>query len=104
MSDTQDKKLEAMLQSRVVEPPGTDLAERIIFKAQELPQTQPITLTEWIKRLFGEFHLPQPAYVLACTLMLGLVVGFTAPVETPTPERADAAYVQGFFDADEPIL
>lgn len=104
MSDTKDKKLETMLQSRRVEPARADLAERIILKAQGVPQNQTITLGHWVKRLFGEFYMPQPVYVLACTLILGLVIGFNAPLETTTPEDADAVHVQSFLYVDEGLL
>lgn len=104
MSDTQtqkDQKLEAMLQSRRFEAASPDLAERIVLKAQRISQNQTTTLTEWMRQLFAEFHLPRPAYVLAGALMLGIAVGFNAPLDTTTPDDADRVYVQSFLYADE---
>lgn len=102
MSDTQkqkDQKLEVMLQARRFEAASPDLVERIVLKAQRIPQNQ--TLTQWVRQLFAEFHLPRPAYVLAGALMLGIAVGFNTPLNTTTPDDADRAYVQSFLYADE---
>jgi hypothetical protein len=107
MSTTQDQKeqkLEAMLQSRRVEPASPDLAERIISKARHLPQQQTISLTQWMKGLFAEFHLPRPAYVMASTLIFGFVVGFTIPQYPTTADDADSLPVQSFLYADEDLL
>jgi len=107
MSNTQDQreqKLEAMLQSRRVEPVSPDLAERIVRKAQHLPQNQTVPLTQWVRGLFTEFHLPRPAYVLVSTLIFGFVVGFTIPQYTTTADDADLIPVQSFLYADEDLL
>jgi hypothetical protein len=101
MSDADDKKLDEMLRSRRLQPAGPDLAERIILKALQTPQNQTIPLTEWMKRLFAEFHLPRPAYVLACTLILGIIAGFNAPADTTPADDADSVRVQSFLSADE---
>jgi hypothetical protein len=103
MSDIHDEKLETMLRSRRIEAAGPDLADRIILKAQRIPQRQPITLTEWANQLFSEFHLPRPAYVLACTLILGFVVGMATPVNMTT-DNSDAVAMQSFLYADEDVL
>ena len=107
MNDTQkqkDRKLEAMLQSRRCEPASPDLVERIVLKARSIPQNQTITLTQWVRRLFAEFHLPRPAYVLTGALIFGLVVGLNTPLGTTTPDDADPVYVQSFLYADEDPL
>jgi hypothetical protein len=103
MSNTHDEKLEELLRSRRFEPASPDLAERIVLKAQNIPQNQPIPLTQWMKQLFAEFHLPKPAYVLAGTLALGFVVGFYRPLDT-IPDDADTVHVQSFLYADEEPL
>jgi hypothetical protein len=107
MSTTQEQKeqkLEAMLQSRQFEPAGPDLAERIVRKAQQISQTQAISLTQWVKRLFAEFHLPRPAYVIASTLIFGFVVGFTVPQHKTIADDADSIPVQSFLYVDEDML
>jgi hypothetical protein len=104
MSDKQDEKLDAMLRARQVEPASADLAQRIILKAQSLPQNQTVPLWQWIKQLFAEFHLPKPAYVLAGTLILGFVVGLNVPLNTTAGDDLDVDQVQGFLYADEAIL
>lgn len=103
MSDFNDEKLDEMLKSRRLEPAGPDLAQRIILKAQQTRQNQTIPLTEWMKRLFAEFHLPRPAYVIACALILGILVGLYNPLDTATDD-ADPVYLQSFLYADEEAL
>ena len=107
MSTTQDQKeqkLEVMLQSRRLEPASPDLAERIVHKARHLTQNQTVSLTQWMKGLFAEFHLPRPAYVLASALIFGFVVGFTVPQKTTPADDADSLSVQSFLYADEDDL
>jgi hypothetical protein len=102
--DQKEQKLEALLQSRRLEPASPDLAERIIRKAQLLPQQQSVSLGRWISELFTDFHLPRPAYVLVSTLIFGFVVGFTIPQYTTSIDEADAITVQSFLYADEDVL
>ena len=107
MNNTQDhkeQKLEAMLRSRRIEPASSDLAERIVRKAQQMPQNQTVFLTQWVRGLFAEFHLPRPAYVLVSTLIFGFIVGFTIPQYTTTADDADPIPVQSFLYADEDML
>lgn len=104
MSDIHDEKLEAMLKSRRLEAASADLADRIILRAQSIPQNQTITLAQWVKQVFAEFHLPRPAYVLACTLVFGLVAGLYLPLDTPPADDADPVHVQSFLYADEGML
>lgn len=99
MSDRQDEKLEAMLHERRLEPASPDLAQRIVLKAQRLPQKQPLPLWQWIRQLFAEFHLPKPAYVIVSTLVLGIVVGFSTPESTALNDEESS--VQSFLYADE---
>jgi hypothetical protein len=104
MSDREDEKLDAMLRDRRIEPASADLAQRIILKAQSLPQNQTMPIWQSIRQLFAEFHLPRPAYVFACTLILGFVVGFNTPLNTTTADDLETDQVQGFLYADEAIL
>ena len=100
MSDRQDEKLEAMLRTRRVEPASRDLAQRIILKAQSLPQNQILPFPQWLRQLFAEFHLPKPAYVVASALVLGIVVGLSTPDRIASKDD-DSASVQSFLYADE---
>ncbi len=102
MSDRQEDKLDALLRSRRIEPSSPDLAQRIILKAQGLPQNQAVSLGQWIRQLFAEFHLPRPAYVIASTLILGVIVGFNTPLDTPGDD-SESVYVQSLY-ADEDVL
>jgi hypothetical protein len=100
MSDEQDAKLDAMLRARRLEDVGPELAQRIILKAQSLPQNRTVSPWEWIRQLFGELHLPRPAYVVASALVLGILVGVITPDATVSRDE-EAASAQGFLDADE---
>lgn len=104
MNTNPDKKLETMLQSRRIESASPDLAQRIILKAEAIPQVQTSTLIEWIQRLFAEFHLPKPGYVLAATLVLGFVVGLNSPLNNRSDTDTLSANAEGFLYADETIL
>lgn len=104
MSAMNDQRLEEMLRSRRLEPPSSDLAERIILKAQAIPQNQALPLGQSIRRLFAEFHLPKPAYVLAGTLLIGLFLGFNNPFDTAPADGINPPAAQSFLYADEDDL
>jgi len=104
MKDPRDGKLDSLLRSRRVEPASADLAQRIIFKARQLPQNQTVSLWQWIRQLCAELHLPKPGYVLAGALILGLVIGFSAPQNANLAADDGDASVQSFLSADEALL
>jgi hypothetical protein len=101
MSDNRDDKFEQMLRSRRLEPASPDLAQRIILKAQAMPQNKNLPLWQWIRQVCAEFHLPKPAYVLAGALIFGMVIGFNTPPDI-NPAIDDS--VQNFLSADEALL
>lgn len=103
MSNRQDARLEELLKTRPIESASSDLAERIILKARQTPQLAPFILRHWLKRVFAEFHLPNPAYVLAGTLIMGFVLGLNVPSNTNFDD-ADIVQVQSFLYSDEGIL
>jgi hypothetical protein len=103
MSDKQDERLEIMLKARSIESARPNLAERIILKARQTPQLEPFILRQWLKRVFAEFHLPNPAYVLAGTLVMGFVLGLNVPSAT-TADDPDTVQVQSFLYSDEGLL
>jgi hypothetical protein len=103
MSKMQDEKLEMLLKARQMEAASPDLAQRIIFKAQGIPQKRTNSLWQLLQQVFAEFHLAKPAYVLAATLLLGFIIGFSEPLGT-TANDTDGAQVQSFLYADESIL
>jgi hypothetical protein len=104
MSEMSNEKLEQMLRARRVAPPSADLAERIILKAQALPQVQGLALGQSIRRLFAEFHLPKPAYVLAGTLILGFALGFSDPFTQAPIDRGGSSSAQAFLYVEEDTL
>ena len=104
MSDNREDKLDQMLHSRRLEPASPDLGQRIIFKARQLPQTKTVPLWQSVRDLFGEFHLPKPAYVLASALVFGIVIGFSAPQDTTLAVDDGGVSIQGFLSDDEALL
>ena len=103
MATHQDEKIDEMLKARRIQSASPDLAQRIILKAQTTPQLQVFSLARWIKQTFAELHLPNPAYVLAGTLMMGFVLGLNVPSDTPI-ENAEAVQALSFLDPDEGLL
>ena len=104
MSENRDEKLDNLLRSRRVEPASPDLAQRIIFKARQLPQKKTMPLWQSVRELFGEFHLPKPAYILTGALVFGIVIGFSAPRDTAPAADDSGVSVQSFLSADEAML
>lgn len=106
MSDIHDEKLDALLRARRIETTGSGLAERIILRAQDIRQNPTISWFDRLKQLFAEFHLAQPGYVLACTLVLGLVVGFSTPLDVlnVSDRNSEAIPIHSFLYADEDVL
>jgi len=100
MADNEDTKLDALLRARRIEPASRDLAQRIIRTAQSVPQRETLPLLQWLRRLFAEFHLTKPAYVLVSALILGIIVGLSTP-EGAGSRNEESASVQGFLYADE---
>jgi hypothetical protein len=102
MNDERDDKLDLWLQQRKVTPASSDLAQRIILRAQQVPQIKSVSLWQSIRELCAEFHLPKPAYVLASALAVGLVIGFSTPQDNGSGKDVVAA--QSFLAIDEAML
>ena len=109
-TDRDDEKLEALLRSRPIEPPSTNLAARITLaaltrprtEARARPQSRPRSLGERLSDLFADLRLPQPAFALAALLLVGLVAGWSLELDAlVTGDDSDAVYVQSFLYPDE---
>ena len=96
-------EIDELLKARGIQAASPELAQRIILKAQMTPQVQVFSLGRWIKQTFAELHLPNPAYVLAGTLIMGFVLGLNVPSDTGT-ESAEAIQALSFLDPDEGLL
>ena len=104
MSEDQDERLDRMLHSRRIEPASRDLATRIILKAQSLPQVQNLSLWQAVRQLFAEFHLPQPGYVLATALILGMMLGFSTAPDNDQSGDPSSMSAQSYIAGDEELL
>jgi len=67
--------LDALLAKRHFEPAFPALSERIINAAKYSRSN--VRMTDWLKNLFADFHLPQPAYAFAAMLALGVSIGIS---------------------------
>lgn len=103
MNDERDDKLDLWLRQRQVTPATSDLAQRIILRAQQVPQVRAISLWQSIRELCAEFHLPKPAYILASALTIGLVIGFSTPQDSDSSGK-DVVAAQSFLAVDEAML
>jgi hypothetical protein len=92
-----DEKLNQLLKSVKVVPPRSNLAERIIAQAQPLSKNQPEPNTQilsvnkesFIKQILRSLVFPKPAYALACSMLVGVLVGWQNPdVNTNTMQVA----------------
>jgi hypothetical protein len=104
MSDPTDRgseRLEAMLRSRSFVPASPDLAERIVRAAQLTRHGPALSLGQWVQQLFAEYRLPEPVYVMAGTLLLGFVVGLSAPLLIDSREDAEPMQLQSFLYGEE---
>jgi hypothetical protein len=103
INDERDDKLDLWLRQRRLLPASSDLAQRIILRAQQVPQLKAVSLWQWIRELCAEFHLPKPAYVLASALTIGLVIGFSTPQDNDSSGK-DVVAAQSFLAVDEAML
>jgi hypothetical protein len=104
MTEKHDDKLESMLGSRQSHAASADLAERIILRAQSLPQIQNLSLWQSLRQLFVESRLPRPGYVLAGTLIFGMLVGYATARDETSIKETSYANTQSFLSGDEELL
>ena len=104
MERNDDKKLDSMLLSRRSQAASPDLAARIIRKAQAVPQIQNLSLWQSLRQLFVESRLPRPGYVLAATLIFGMLLGFATARDEAGIKETSYANPQSFLSGDEELL
>ena len=73
-----DEKLDQLLKSAVPIPPSSNLAERIIAQAATSQITAKIETGKrsLFKQILNNFILPKPAYALACSMLVGVLLGW----------------------------
>lgn len=98
----EDKKLDDLLRSRGLKPAAPDLVARIIACAQGLPQMESLSFWQSLRRVFAEFYLPKPGYVISAALLLGMAAGFAAMPDSRVPEAS--AISTSFISGDESLL
>ena len=67
--------LEQELRALPFEEASPFLADRIAQAASKMPQDKRFSLGDWLRGLFTESSLPNPAYAIMLTLLLGFSMG-----------------------------
>lgn len=73
-----DEKLDQLLKSVALAPPSSNLAERIIAQATISPVAASLESNKksLFKQILHTFILPKPAYALACSMLVGVLLGW----------------------------
>lgn len=98
----EEQRLENMLHTRKLAP-HSDLAERIIMKAQLIEQKQNITILNYLKGLITDISLPAPVYSMAAIVMIGFFIGFASPSDNVSDDGDNLA-VKDLLYFEETIL
>lgn len=88
----QHKKLESLLQERAFEAPDSRLENRILAAAAMVSKRRNAGFTSLWGALY-EFILPKPAYVLAATLLLGVLVGWQNNTDITNADSASSTFI-----------
>ena len=70
---------EMLLGAYTIEPMSDNFTYRVLRSARSLSSIRELSLLDWLATLFSDFRLPQPAYVIATVIVLGISVGMTEP-------------------------
>lgn len=88
----QEKKIDDLMTRRVVPPMSSNLSQRIIDAAKNAPQSPP--QGSWLdaarlkfSALFQGEYMPQPAFIVAGVLVLGVAAGVLLQDMTKVPEE-----------------
>ncbi|MFT6114112.1 MAG: hypothetical protein ACJA10_001050 [Oleispira sp.] len=78
---TGDEKLNQLLNSVKSAAPNANLAQRIIVKARSQPDGEVVDMGEetFFKQFFHSFIFPKPVYALACSMLVGILLGWQNP-------------------------
>ncbi|HPD82927.1 MAG: hypothetical protein R3D88_03370 [Alphaproteobacteria bacterium] len=91
-----DTDLNKILEKRLIVPPSTNLASRIITAA-----TPRMKAPLWVlisREVEQMFFLPRPAYALAFSLVLGIFLGIYGETETSLSLQNWFSFIDGSSD------
>ena len=73
-----DEHLDQLLKTAIPIPPNPNLAERIIAQAATVPVTVSLESHDdsLFKQILRALIIPKPVYVLACSMLLGVLLGW----------------------------
>ncbi|MBL4798868.1 MAG: hypothetical protein JKY50_15735 [Oleispira sp.] len=75
--NSSDEKLNQLLNSVAPVPSNSNLAERIIAQA-EIPDIN-VNKESFLKQVLRSLIFPKPAYALACSMLVGVLLGWQNP-------------------------
>ena len=108
-----DDELNQLLNEVKVPPAGSNLAERIIMQARPPSHLQTESVNEggFLKQIVAALAFPKPSYALACSMLIGVLVGWQNPdvntnaVQTISANEeltslflAEITFAEEFFD------
>jgi hypothetical protein len=78
---TGDEKLNQLLNSVKPNRPSADLALRIIVKARSQQRCDEVGVSDetFIEQVFHSFVFPKPLYAIACSMLVGILLGWQNP-------------------------
>jgi len=76
-----DEKLNQLLNGIQTVPSNPNLAQRIIIGAKAQPRVTTSAVSEetFIKQFLHSLIFPKPAYALACSMLVGVLLGWQNP-------------------------
>jgi len=79
--NSSDDELNQLLNEVKVPPAGSNLAERIIMQAQPSShlQAESVNKDGFLRQFFAALAFPKPGYALACSMLIGVLVGWQNP-------------------------
>lgn len=78
--DMNDRRFEALLQSRYMPEPSSNLSERIIEAARMHRAQGRSGSGLWMRAFWDAFLLPHPAYVMAAVFAIGMFLGLYSDI------------------------
>ena len=97
----QEKNFEDFLLFSETAPADPHLAVRIISASAGVERKPPVSVSTFLVQLFGDFRLPQPAFIAIVLIIIGIAIGFSSPFEWAAPDLAQSnLYEFLYYDGD----
>jgi hypothetical protein len=77
----EEKEFDYLLLAQDIESPAPHLAQRIIEASGVIKKKEQLSIRSFFEELFSELRIPQPALVTVIILLIGIVLGFSNPLD-----------------------